>query len=139
MAWIDEQLKKLSDTLAAKQKDLQALREASGLIYTKGATVVAQQVTDISAQLIQARADLAQRQARLPGAQGGNRTGGAAVQSEVLNSPLIQALRSQEAQARQSLQDLLQVRGPDFPGVQQARARVDEIGRAGSCRPMMVT
>ena len=128
VTWIDEQLKKLGGVLASKQKELQAVRDSSGLISTKGATVVAQQVSDINAQLIQARADLAQREARLPGTQGG-RVGGAAVQSEVLNSPLIQALRGQEATARQSLQDLAQIRGPDFPGVQQAKARVDEIDR----------
>lgn len=126
--WIDEQLKRLGATLTSKQQELQAVREKSGLIYSKGATVLAQQVTDINAQLIQARADLAQRQARLPGSTGA-RVGGATVQSEVLNSPLIQTLRGQESQARQSLDEMRQSRGAGFPGIRAAQARVDQVSR----------
>lgn len=124
--WIDEQLKRLGTTLTSKQQELQSLREGAGLIYTKGSTVLAQQVADINAELIQARADQAQRQARLPG-RSGNRAGGASVRSEVLNSPLIQALRGQESQARQSLEEMRQSRGADFPGIAAAKARADQV------------
>lgn len=126
VAWIEQQLSRLGVTLASKQQELLALREKSGLIYAKGTTIVAQQVTDINAQLIQARADLAQRQARLSG--GGN-SRNAAAQSDVLGSPLIQVLRGQEAQARQVLEDVSQRYGPDFPAVLQAQARVAEVQR----------
>ena len=129
LSWIDQQIDRLRSELDAKEQSLAKFRETSGLVSAQGSTLVAQQVTQIGTLLAQARADLAQREARLAGARGATRRGNTSVQSDVLNSALIQRMREQEATSQQELADATQRYGSNHPAVLQMRARADEIGR----------
>ena len=95
--WLGRQVTRLQADLETKEQAMQELRERSGLIDAGAYTVLSQQVAQASQEALVAQADLMLKQAKVASAQRAL-AAGAEVQSDVLNSKLIQALRQQEAQ-----------------------------------------
>ncbi len=122
---LTSELARLRGELDAKQAQVLQLRARGDLITNRGATVTAQQLADVNGQLTIAQGVTADKMARLAQA----RAGGGEAQSTVLNSQLIQKLRADQADANANLVDLQSRFGANYPAVQAARARVDNIGR----------
>jgi Mrp family chromosome partitioning ATPase len=86
---------------------------------------VGAQIQDISTQLAQAQADLAQRQARSETARRAVETGrGYGANPEILNSPLIQRLREQEETLQRQQAEIDSRLGPNHPRVREARVQL---------------
>lgn len=119
-AWIEDRLSDLREELNAAESLVEAYRTASGL-FTSGATTLnEQQMTDLNAQLIVQRADLAEREARLASIrQNSERGGSAEVSAEALQSPVVGELRRQQAEVDREKADLENRYLPNHPEIQR--------------------
>ncbi len=106
-------------------------------VATQSGSVNAQQLEDLNVQLATARSERAAAEARYRDAMSLAAGAATASNSEVLASPLIQALRQQEAELSRKQVELSQQLGPNHPdqetvAAQLARLRAEiqtEIGR----------
>ncbi len=128
-AWLTEQLAGLQVQLGESERAVEIYRETHGL--TKGTTTNIQdeQLSEINSQLIVAKADRAQAEARL--AQLTRLTGtdgeGMEMAGDVLSSPQIQQLRMQEAEAMHRESELAVEYGPKHPRMLQVKAEIEDI------------
>ena len=121
------------ETLAGRVREaeraVQSYREQKGLFAPRGVTVSAQQLADVNGQLALARADVAQREARMRSAQAAAARGGDASESEVTRSPTISRLREQETTAQQRVADLAAMLNDGHPRLVAARASLQGVQR----------
>jgi capsular exopolysaccharide synthesis family protein len=132
--WLDERLTELRRSVEAAERAVASFRESAGLTIGKDSTVVAQSLTELNSQLIQARTQLADKESRLAALQRAQRDPGAlGGVTEVLANPLVSALRGQEADVSRRIGDLSERLGDSHPRLLQARAELGQIqGRINS-------
>lgn len=102
-AWLDERLAPMQARLRESERAVAAFREQNGLVEDRApgvdgarrGTVAAQQLSQVNQALVTATADRVQREAALEEARRAN--GDLQALPSVVASPLIQRLRSQEA------------------------------------------
>jgi capsular exopolysaccharide synthesis family protein len=119
--WLQQQVEQVGVQLKQQSAALQAERAASGL-NVGGAGLADQQVSALSAQLSQARADVAARQAR--GSSGFSSAG-----VDSFESPSVQALRISEGEVQRRISELSVRYGPSHPQMQVAREQLNDIRR----------
>jgi succinoglycan biosynthesis transport protein ExoP len=123
-SWLSDRLRELKGQVEATETAVAQFRQAHNLSTSdvKGTTVTTQQLGELNSQLILASADRAQKEARLHEFQDAVKRGqGGAAASEVLNSPLINQLRTQEAEVLRKEADLSSRFGERYPALVQAR------------------
>ncbi|MBI3454038.1 MAG: GumC family protein, partial [Rhodospirillales bacterium] len=92
--WLNTRLDDLRGRVRESDRAVQQFRERNHLLEARGATVAAQQLSELNTQLTVERAERSQAEARLRRVQDLTRTpGGIETAAEVLASPLIQRLR----------------------------------------------
>ena len=116
-AWLDEQIAKFAAQVEAAEARIEDFRAESNIVAGPGATTLtSQQVGQLNSQLTEARATLAEARARL---REGERlvaaNAGLDSLSDVLRSPLIQSLRTREAELRSRLAEQMQDYGDRHP------------------------
>lgn len=127
-AWLESRMNGLKDRVTQSEQAAAQFRANNNLITVgQGAaddrqTLASQQLGALTAELVTAKANTYQAEARLRAAQGAG-----AGASEIQNSPLIQSLRGQEATLNATEADLLSRYGPLHPKVIAVRAQRDEI------------
>lgn len=114
--------------MAAEQK-VQDFTNKTGLLVTPAGTVAGQQVAELNGQLSTARADRVQAEAKYNQAIAAKESGIAA-NTDVLASPVIQQLRSQEAEAVRNQSDLQSRVGPNHPDMKAANRQVASLQQA---------
>ena len=128
--WLGERIAELRKQVEVAEAAVEAFRRQSGLVGPNpGETVLSQQITQLSSELITARTQRAEREARRDQLQRLARLGGANVSSagEVLNSPLINSLIQQEVEIKRRLADLGQEYGRRHPQFVNAQAELTDI------------
>ncbi len=128
--WLAERLDSLRSDVAVADAAAEEFRAANGLRREgdRKATMLEQQSTELNSRLVLARADLAQKQARLE--QVGTLArgqGGVASSYDVLQSALIQHLREQETAKARELSDLAVTYGERHPRLVGMRADLAEL------------
>ena len=128
--WLTEQLTELKGEVEASEKEVADYREEYGL--TKGVLngLLSEQLSEINSQLITARAEKAETQARLSQISrllDNDESGRLETAVEVLASPLIQQLRSQEAVVMRRASELAVEYGLKHPRMLQVLAEVTDI------------
>lgn len=128
--WLAERLEVLRGDVTAAEAAAESFRAANGLRREgeRKATMTEQQLTELNSRLVLARADLAQKKARLDqvGALARGQ-GGIATSYDVLQSPLIQHLREQETVKARELSDLAVTYGDRHPRLVGVRADLSEL------------
>lgn len=128
--WLADRLASLRKEVLTSEDAVEKFRAQNGLLRAKDSTLLAQEISQVATEAIDARTKRLDAQSRLARIQ---MSGGRQIATpneniiEVLQSPLIQQLRSQEAQASQRLADLSATYGPRHPQVIQARAELASI------------
>jgi polysaccharide biosynthesis transport protein len=126
--FFNERLDELKRQVEISERAAAGFREKSGLTIGKDATIASQSLTELNSQLVQARAQRADRESRLIALQQAARSpatlGGV---TEVLANPLISSLRSQEAEVARRVGDLSQRYGDSHPRMIQTRAEQGQI------------
>lgn len=128
-AWLTDQLAGLETKVVESERAVELYREEHGLTSATGTSVLDAQLSELNSQLIIARAEKAEVDARLEQLRRLLRGGGQGVEtaSEVMSSTLVQQLRSQEAQALSRASELSVEYGPKHPRMLQVNAEVAEI------------
>jgi len=127
--WLTGQLAGLEAKVVESERAVEIYRDEHGLAEGPGMSIQDAQLSELNSQLIIARAEKAEVEARLTQLRQLYEGGGAAVQSasEVMSSPLIQQLRKQEAEALSRASELSLEFGPKHPRMLQVRAELDDI------------
>jgi polysaccharide biosynthesis transport protein len=128
-SWLDSQLTTLRQQVAAADQAVEDYRSSNGLVQSKGGdTLPSQEAAELNTQLVMARTDRAEAEAKLQqveklqaSSQGIDSAGA------VLQSPTIQALRAQESQVEQTIADLSQTYGEQHPKMLSARAQLQDL------------
>jgi succinoglycan biosynthesis transport protein ExoP len=128
-AWLTEQLQEMETKVVESERAVEFYRDEYGLAENQGSTLLDTQVSELSSQLIIARSELAEVNARLLQLRRLLEGGGQGVEtaSEVMASALVQQLRSQEAQALSRQSELSVELGPKHPRMLQVQAEIIEI------------
>jgi succinoglycan biosynthesis transport protein ExoP len=116
-AWLNDRIAELSKQAQAGDEAVQSYKAANDLNDAGQGTqsLVDQQLGAINTQLVQARADLAEKRAAYEHVEGLVRRGRAADVSQVVASPLMVQLRQQQADTIRSEADLDSRYGPKHP------------------------
>ena len=103
-------------------------RQKYGLFQGTNASVTSQQLTELNTQLTEAQTAKAEADSQLSeiAALKGAGSGDDSL-PEVLKSPVIQALRAQQAQAESKLAELSSTYGPKHPKILDAKAAIKDI------------
>jgi len=126
--WLSNRLTELQEQVRISEQAVQTFREQNNLIQAKGGTVSAQQLTELNSQLVIARTERGQAEARLRAAQRVTSTGQAVeAAADVIASPLIQRLREQESQVRRREAELSNRYGPRHPTMINVRAELADL------------
>jgi succinoglycan biosynthesis transport protein ExoP len=126
--WLSERLEELREQVAVSESAVEEFRNESGLLRGRDATLAAQDVSELSMQIAVERTELAEGEARLHQMESLlNSPGGIESVSEVLQSPLIQRLREQEAQLEGKVAELFVTYAERHPKMINARAEVGDI------------
>ena len=130
-ASLAKRLEVLRKRVLDAEKKVEDYKEANGLIGTRDLLVTEQQLRDMNAQMMVARAKEAELRSRLDQIENAHRRGGdvAALASQIPSTSLA-ALRAQQALARQRLADLTAELGPRHPQVIDAKAQASAADAA---------
>jgi polysaccharide biosynthesis transport protein len=127
-SWLSRRLAELRQEVQQKESAAETFRVESGLMAAQGSSLVEQQITNVQTQVLQAQADLAEREARYRQLQE-MRSTGASLESigNALNSPTIANLRSRESEIARRQSDLEARYLDSHPAVQTVRAERRDI------------
>ncbi len=131
-AWLSDRLVELRKQLHDSEEAVAQFRADHGLVQSSASvTLNEQQLSDLNAKLVAARADLAEKKARVDLLQSIQNKGGN-IQSmpDLPNSPTLAALRQQESAISQKLSDLTTRYNDHHPLVLNAQAEQRDIQRA---------
>lgn len=125
--WINTRLKQMQHSVQSTERAVQKFREDNNLTAAKGVLLSEQQLSELNSQLIIARTQLAEAQAKA--SQAGRNRGGIESAAEVLNNPLIMHLREQETEVRRTMSDLGSRYGDKHPKIQTIRNQLGDLQR----------
>lgn len=121
-------LEKMRQDAETAEAQVQQYRNAHGLFSSEGATMAEQEVSTINQQLALAKADAAEKAARLAAAQTQLRNGnGGADVGAALGSNTILELRKREAELSVKLAQLQTDFTPEYPEVKRTAAELHDI------------
>ncbi|MBK1719637.1 GumC family protein [Thiocystis violacea] len=127
--WLSERIGDLKGRVVTADSAVQAFRERHAIVQSGNqGTVGEQQLAELNVQLITARTDLAEAEARYNQVKAlADRRGNAASLGEVLKSPLIQKLGEQEAEVRRKQAEIAKRYGPRHPDTLSINSELADI------------
>jgi len=128
-SWLAEQLSELETKVVESERAVEIYRDEYGLAASSDLNILDAQLSESNSQLIIARAERAEVDARLAQLRRLLAGGGQGVETatEVMSSTLVQELRAQEAQALSRASELSIEYGPKHPRMLQVQAELVEI------------
>lgn len=143
-AYLSQRVDELRAQAVATDRAAEGYRARAGLVGSdQGSTVASQQMSQLNAQLITARAERAAKEAQLQQLRrlrAGGGDGGVEASGAILQSPLIQQLRSQEGEVVRKIGELRSTYGERHPKIINAEAELrdlrakitDEVGKVAA-------
>jgi len=126
--WLVKRIGELREKLAEDEAKIEAMRQQYGLLEGSDGTLATQQLVELNTQWVMARTERAEAEARLRQARRlVDTAGGVSSASEVLDSPLIQRLREQEAEVERRVAELSSELGELHPRMVQLRAEALDL------------
>jgi polysaccharide biosynthesis transport protein len=127
-SWLSRRLAELREDVQRKESAAETFRVQSGLMSAQGSTLQEQQITNVQTQVLQAQADLAEREARYRQIQD-LRASGAPLETigNAINSETIRSLRDREAEIAQRQSELELKYLDTHPAVQAVRAERQDV------------
>jgi capsular exopolysaccharide synthesis family protein len=128
--WLHERLSKLREDLRDAESKVEAHRAASGLLRSGDSTLTEQTIREINAQLTQAQADYAAKNARLQNLDKQMRAGGGIdTIAEAQSSQAINQLRVQQTAISARKADVIRNYGEKHPAYQKVMAEEADNAR----------
>jgi uncharacterized protein involved in exopolysaccharide biosynthesis len=126
--WLHDRMSELRKEVKASELAVEVFRAKAGLVEGEHASLAAQQISELSTQLVLARSARAEADARLRQVRSLlNSANGVDSVAEVLSSPLIQRLREQEAEVERKIAELLTEYGDKHPRMINIRAEMRDL------------
>jgi uncharacterized protein involved in exopolysaccharide biosynthesis/Mrp family chromosome partitioning ATPase len=126
--WLSQQIDMLRQRVAESEAKVEEYRAKNGLLEANGATLQAQQLSELNSQLSAARAAKAEAEARASVIErASNSDADDAASTAVLSSPLIQTLRAQEVQLKRELSEMSAQLLPTHPRMIQKQAELTDL------------
>jgi capsular exopolysaccharide synthesis family protein len=123
--WLNDQLDTLRQKVRDSEHAVEVYKEQNNLTeIAKGTTLSEQQMSELNSQLILATADRAQKESNLAQIRSGSYDSAA-----VLNSPLVEKLRSDEADLMHKKAELSNRYQPSHPTMVNLQSQIDDIKR----------
>lgn len=128
MAWLNDRVAGLRQEVKTADDAVEKFRSEKGLLKgTGGEMLNEQQISELSSQLVLARSQRAESEARLSQVRGLARSGGTASIAEVVNSPLISSLIAQETEVKRRIAQYSQEYGERHPLPINAKAELQDL------------
>ena len=126
--WLNDRVTDLRRQVEVDEAAVEKYRTEQGLIQNGDVMISTQEATDVSGQLAIVRSQRAEAESRLNALQSAlHSQGSAEALPDVLDSPLIQSLREQEAEVQRKVSDLAAKVGPQHPDLLSAKAELGQI------------
>jgi succinoglycan biosynthesis transport protein ExoP len=127
-AWLNQHIRDLAQQMQQQDASIAAYKALHGLNDSApGSSLVDQQMAGINGQIVQARSELAEKQAQNDRVQALIRTGNGADVTQVTSSPLIVQLRTQEAELIRQEGELSTQYGPLYPKMKALEAEKTDL------------
>jgi exopolysaccharide transport family protein len=128
--WLSDRLDTLREELRVSEQAVETFRTQNNLVESSTGSVTEQQLSELNASLVSIRTEAAEKQAKYEQAQRVIAAGGRIdAIPDVLRSPVISSLRSQEAEVSRREADLVARYGDRHPSVVKVRAELGDIKR----------
>lgn len=128
--WMNTRIAEMQKKVEASELAVKTFREAHNLTEAQGVLLSDQQLSELNSQLILARTQLAEAEAKYGQARKlQNQRGGIESAAEVLDNQLITNLREQEAEVRSNLSDLESRYGPRHPRIITTKNQLRDLQR----------
>ena len=126
--WLSDRIAELRTEVEDSERKIESLRQEYGLLQGNGITLASQELAELNTELVLARSERAEVEARLRQVSRllGS-SGGAATANEVLDSSLIQSLREQQSQVERRVAELSTELGELHPRMVQLRAEAQDL------------
>lgn len=126
--WLSARVAELREAVNQAERAVEAYRQQSGLIQGRDATLKTQEISELNAQLVIERTKRAETEARLLQVERLlNGSDGDQAVSKVLQSPLMQSLRVQQAEVERQAAQLTQEYGDMHPNMINIRAEAEDL------------
>ena len=122
--WLSQRLAELRIRMEESEAEVVAYRSDNNLVETARSTLLEDELSQLNIRRAEARARLAETNARLELVEEIAVSGDAAALSEVVNSPLIQQQKIRETELEQALAEMDSELGPRHPSTQAAQAEL---------------
>lgn len=128
--WLGRRLGELRQELGQLERAGQSFRDENGLVVVNGVDVLEQELGEVAQAAVTARANTAEKQSTLEQTERlGSGRGRIDASPEVVNSPLILALRTEEADLLRQDSDFRATFGDLHPGRQVLNQKLSMIGK----------
>jgi succinoglycan biosynthesis transport protein ExoP len=128
MDWLNQHIRDLAQQMRQQESAVAAYKALHNLSDSApGSSLVDQQMAGINAQIVQARSELAEKQAQNDRVQVLMRTGNGGDVAQIVASPLIVQLRTQQAELIRQEGDLSTKYGPLYPKMKALEAEKAEL------------
>jgi exopolysaccharide transport family protein len=132
--WLAQRMEGMREQVKQSEEAVASFRREHGLVTTSSEgklTISEQQLSELNAKLVAARAETAAHRAAYEQAVDMQQHGGSLqTVSEVVRSPVISQLRNQQAQAAQKIAELSSRYNNDHPLMVRARAELRDINNS---------
>jgi uncharacterized protein involved in exopolysaccharide biosynthesis/Mrp family chromosome partitioning ATPase len=129
--WLDDRLRELGARVAQSEEETERLRADTGRFEGQTATILSEELSQISKELLEARTQLAAARAKRDEmVRLGQSPAGLATANDVLGSPTINRLRQQEAEISGQLAADQSHLGPQHPNLIALRSQLGELRRS---------
>ncbi len=127
-AWLNDRIGDIRSKVRDSEQAVELFRSAKGLAQGNDSSVISQQLSELNTQLILAKSDRAEAEARLRQAKELlNSSDGVESATEVLTSNLIQALKEEESKVLRKASELSTRYGERHPEIINVRAELEDI------------
>jgi exopolysaccharide transport family protein len=128
MSWLTDRVDALRKEVRDADQAVERFRTESGLLQgARGERLSDQQISELSSQLMLARSRRAESEARLSQMRNLTRSDAMASLAEVVNSPLISTLITQEAEVKRKIAQLSEEYGSRHPVLINAKAELQDL------------
>ncbi|HEY0835745.1 MAG TPA: polysaccharide biosynthesis tyrosine autokinase [Azospirillum sp.] len=126
--WLNSRLESLREAVVDSERQVVAYRTTTGLIESRGQLGAQQKLGELNSQLVVAQSKRAETEARISRIETLLKTSrGSDALDEVLDSPLVQHLKEQEAQLAREASDLLSRYAERHPQMLKVRAELAQV------------
>ncbi|MEM7058404.1 MAG: polysaccharide biosynthesis tyrosine autokinase [Pseudomonadota bacterium] len=125
-SWLSDRVAQLKEKVRTSEAAIEAFKANQTISAGQGADLTDQQIAELNAELISARAGTAEAAARFDQVQRRIAQGGLSAASKVVSSPLILTLRTRLADLRRQEAELATRYGDKHPKIIHARAEISD-------------